>query len=454
MRDAAGLTSTTQITVTIQGSNDAPVGVNDTAIAVEAGGVANGTSGTNPTGNVLTNDTDVDAGDAKTVSGVAAGVVGSASTNVGSAVTGAYGSIAIAANGSYTYTVDNTNSAVQALRTSSNTLSDVFTYTVSDSAGATSSTQITVTIQGANDAPGQTAIEGTALGYTENAGAVAITSTLTLADVDDANLTSATVQITGNILAGQDLLNFTDQNGITGSWNSTNGTLTLTGSATTANYQAALRSITYANSSESPSTATRTVSFTVSDGALSSSIATRAIAVTAVNDAPVNLLPGVQTTGVNTPVSLGGANALQISDVDAASSPVRITLTAANGTMTLGSTAGLSFTTGDGTADASMVIQGTVAAINAALDGLTFAPTNNFNGTATITLQTEDLGNTGTGGNLSDTDVLSIQVGGLRFQEGVNGYTGTQDTYVTSNPAMYPSAMLPLSWWTIRQPTA
>ncbi len=102
--------------------------------------------------------------------------------------------------------------------------------------------------------------------------------------------------------------------------------------------------------------------------------------------------------------------------------------------MTLGSTAGLSFTTGDGTADASMVIQGTVAAINAALDGLSFAPNTNFNGTATITLQTEDLGNTGSGGNLTDTDVLSIQVGGLRFQEGVNGYIGTQDTYVTSNP--------------------
>ncbi len=432
--DQGGLTYSRTATISLTNVNETPVAVADTATAVEAGGVSNGTAGTNPTGNVLTNDTDVDASDTKTVTGVAAGTVASASGSVASVVNGSFGSISIAANGAYTYTVDNSNASVQALRLSSQTLSDVFTYTMRDTAGLTSTTQITITIQGANDAPGQTTIEGTALGYTENAGALAITSTLTLADVDDANLNSATVQITGNYVTGQDQLSFIDQNGITGSWNSTNGTLTLTGAATTANYQAALRSITYTNSSDAPSTATRTVSFTVNDGALSSSVVTRAIAITAVNDAPVNLLPGVQTTGVNTPVSLGGANALQISDVDAASSNVRITLTAANGTMTLGSTAGLSFTTGDGTADSSMVIQGTVAAINAALDGLTFAPTNNFNGTATITLQTEDLGNTGTGGNLTDTDVLSIQVGGVRFQEGVNGYTGTQDTYVTSNP--------------------
>ncbi len=95
------------------------------------------------------------------------------------------------------------------------------------------------------------------------------------------------MQITGNYVVGQDQLSFTDQNGITGSWNSTNGTLTLTGSASLANYQAALRSITYTNSSEAPNTATRTVSFSISDGSLSSNVATRDISITAINDAPV-----------------------------------------------------------------------------------------------------------------------------------------------------------------------
>ncbi len=84
---------------------------------------------------------------------MAAGTVGSASTNVGSNVAGTYGSINIASNGAYTYTVDNNNAIIQALRTSGQTVTDVFTYTMRDTAGLTSTTQITVTIQGANDAP-------------------------------------------------------------------------------------------------------------------------------------------------------------------------------------------------------------------------------------------------------------------------------------------------------------
>ena len=54
-------------------------------------------------------------------------------------------------------------------------------------------------------------------------------------------LTGATVQI-GGFHAG-DTLNFTNQNGISGSFS--NGELTLTGNATSEQYQAALESITY-----------------------------------------------------------------------------------------------------------------------------------------------------------------------------------------------------------------
>ncbi len=127
--------------MTIQGANDAPTAVADTATAVEAGGVSNGTAGTNPAGNVLTNDTDPDSvgnGETKTVTGVLAGTQASATGNVASSVTGTYGSINIAANGAYTYTVDNSNATVQALRTSGQTITDVFTYTMTDAAGSTS----------------------------------------------------------------------------------------------------------------------------------------------------------------------------------------------------------------------------------------------------------------------------------------------------------------------------
>ncbi len=179
--DTAGATLDRTFTIGLTNVNEAPTAVVDSAIAVEAGGVANGTAGTNPTGNVLTNDTDVDASDTKTVTGVAAGVVGSASTNVGSTVSGTYGSINIASGGAYTYTVNNSNATVQALRTSGQTLTDVFSYTMRDAAGLTSTTQITVTIQGANDTPSD--ITG-ALTIAENSSSGAVVGTLATTDVD------------------------------------------------------------------------------------------------------------------------------------------------------------------------------------------------------------------------------------------------------------------------------
>ncbi len=102
---------------------------------------------------MLSNDTDVDAGDTKSIAGVVAGSSASAVGSVGTAVAGNYGSITINSDGSYSYTVDNSNAAVQALRTTANTLQDVFTYTMVDSGGLTSTTQITLTIQGSNDNP-------------------------------------------------------------------------------------------------------------------------------------------------------------------------------------------------------------------------------------------------------------------------------------------------------------
>ncbi len=180
--DAAGLSSTTQITITLHGANDAPVASSDGAIAVEAGGLNNATAGTNPTGNVLTNDSDVDNGDTKTIFGVASGTQSSTAGSVGSSVLGSYGTIVVAADGSYSYTVDNTNAAVQGLRTSGNTLQDVFSYTVMDNAGLSSTTQITITIQGANDTPVQAAFTRNAI--SEDASIGSIVTTITATDVD------------------------------------------------------------------------------------------------------------------------------------------------------------------------------------------------------------------------------------------------------------------------------
>ncbi|MFN9539180.1 MAG: beta strand repeat-containing protein, partial [Planctomycetota bacterium] len=193
------LTAIATVNGTVNGVNGAPVAVADAATALEAGGVGNGTAGTNPAGNVLTNDTDPDSVDTKTVIGVASGIVGSTSGNVGNSISGAYGMISIAADGSYIYTVDNSNAAVQALRTPANSLTDTFTYTMRDAAGLTSTTQVTITIQGANDAPHN--INGT-LTIAENSSNGAAVGTVAGQDVDSGDsLTYSLVDSAGGRFA-------------------------------------------------------------------------------------------------------------------------------------------------------------------------------------------------------------------------------------------------------------
>jgi len=131
------------------GVNVAPIAGNDTGSAVEAGIAA----GSDATGNVLGNDTDYDA-NALSVSAIRTGIeagVGTAGT-VGSGLAGQYGALTLNANGSYTYQVDNVNTAVNALN-GSQTLTDSFTYTISDGRGGFDKATLTVTITGANDAP-------------------------------------------------------------------------------------------------------------------------------------------------------------------------------------------------------------------------------------------------------------------------------------------------------------
>ena len=98
-------------------------------------------------------------------------------------------------------------------------------------------------------------------------------SGLTLADIDNANLIGATVTLTSRPDGTAEALALTgtarttaETAGITvGSYNSTTGTLTLSGTATKAAYQAALRAVTYDNSLAIPSNTARSITFTVRD---------------------------------------------------------------------------------------------------------------------------------------------------------------------------------------------
>ncbi|WGM40215.1 hypothetical protein [Caulobacter sp. NIBR1757] len=129
---------------------------------------------------------------------------------------------------------------------------------------------LSTSVTAVNDAP--TVNADTTATFTEGAGAIAVTPAFTVTDVDSANMTGATISIS-DFVAGDTLI-FVDQNGITGVYNSGTGVLTLSGSATVANYQAAIRSITYDFTGDANVGGTdnsRTVNITVTDGTTPSS---------------------------------------------------------------------------------------------------------------------------------------------------------------------------------------
>lgn len=132
--------------------------------------------------------------------------------------------------------------------------------------------------QAANSAPTIICTIGK-LGYSRSASAVAVDSRLTIADRDSTTLEKATISITNGYLQGKDRLQFTNQSGITGTWNAKTGVLTLTGKATLANYQTALRSVKFVTTAVGAKTATRTISWVANDGSTNSTAATRTVAV-------------------------------------------------------------------------------------------------------------------------------------------------------------------------------
>ncbi|WP_157243372.1 PKD domain-containing protein, partial [Algoriphagus resistens] len=136
------------------------------------------------------------------------------------------------------------------------------------------------------------------------------------------------------------------------------------------------------------------------------------LTVTAVNDAPVNTVPGTQQTDQDAALvfSSGNGNLISVSDVDAGSNEMQVTLTATNGLVSLSGTAGLSFSVGSGVNDGTMMFVGTIDDINTALNGVIFSPNAGYNGLASLTISSNDQGFSGSGGALTDTDVVSITV--------------------------------------------
>jgi methionine-rich copper-binding protein CopC len=160
-----------------------------------------------------------------------------------------------------------------------------------------------------------------------------------------------------------------------------------------------------------------------------------------VNLSPLNSVPGAQAMLEDQTLFFTGATAMTTSDPDAGGATVQVTLTAVNGTLNLGGTTGLTFTpTGannDGVNDAQMIFTGTIADINTALNNTNFTPVFNYFGPASVTIETNDLGNTGPGGNKTDTDTVNITVNGVNdapsFTKGANQIVNEDDGPQTVN---------------------
>ena len=175
------------ITITILGANDDPTAVNDTGYIKEGGTltVANsaaansGTSTGNHTGDMTDNDTDDDASSTATITSITA-ALGDAQTTFSSnseTVTGAYGTLTINSDGSYSYAA---NSNISGLDAGDANVTDVFTYIVSDGT-ATSTATLTINVIASQD-----------LTARNDTGTVNEDATLEVDDGDNANSITAT----------------------------------------------------------------------------------------------------------------------------------------------------------------------------------------------------------------------------------------------------------------------
>jgi VCBS repeat-containing protein len=321
------------------------------------------------------------------------------------------------------------------------------TWQVDDGSGSNNLSNAptsTITITPVNDAPVIGGVAAVNTAYTEQASAVAVDNGVTVTDADSTNLVGATVSITGGLQAG-DTLHFSDQNGIS-LVSYTGGVLTLSGSSSVANYQTALASVTFDNLTNDDPTngganTTRTVTWQVDDGSGSNNLSnapTSTITITAVDDGPANSVPGAQSVNEDTSLVFSSAhtNAISTSDPDNASGTEQVTLSVGHGALTLSQTTGLAFLIGDGTADSTMTFTGTVANVNAALNGLSYLGDANYNGPDSLSILTSDRKNTGTGGPLTDQSTVAITVNAVNDLPVLSGLGDTPSFVENGSPVV------------------
>jgi hypothetical protein len=196
-----------------------------------------------------------------------------------------------------------------------------------------------------------------------------------------------------------------------------NGSAAMTVEGTLANINAALNGLTYTPPPNLTSNSSDTLNLVSNDlgnsgvGGPRTASSTVNITLNHIDIAPVNIVPTAQTVDDSATLVFSSANSNQISiaDSDSNSNPEQIALSVGSGTLTLNGTTGLTFTVGSN-GSAAMTVQGTLANLNAALNGLTYTPPSNLtnNSSDTLNLVANDLGNTGSGGPRTASSTVNI----------------------------------------------
>lgn len=353
----------------------------------------------------------------------------------GSGITGSYSAATGILSLTGTSSVANYQAALRSVTFRSTTdtppATKIINFTVINGPVPSSVASKTISIIAVNDAPA-VATSGGATPYTEQQGAVVIDGALTVTDVDSPSLAGATATLTAP-QAG-DTLKFTTPTGsrITGTYNATTGVLTLAGSSSVANYQRALRSVTFVSSTDAP-VPSRIVTFSVTDG-LTSAPAAKTLSVTAVNDAPI-LSGGGSTISAPpfTPVKV--APNVTVGDPDGgnlAGATVTITAGRQAGADALALTPlnGITGSYNSATGVLSLTGTSSVANYQAALRSVTFSnnSANPVEGARTITISVTD------GALPSNTVALTAAIKVNHAPVAVNdAFNGTEDKPISGN---------------------